>query len=782
MNVNVSIKNSNPVDAAKAEELSRLFGLDEKIVSLLISRGIDTEDAINRFLYPDKSMFHDPFGMKGMKEAAERIRKAVADREKVVIYGDYDADGVCAAAILSLYLSSEGLDVFVHIPNRVSDGYGLNEDSLGKIIDAHMPDLIVTCDCGISGIEEVRFALDLGVDVIVTDHHEVSGQVPECIVVNPKQEDCDYPFNMLCGAGVALKVVQALGGLDKMLEFTDLACVATIADLVPLTDENRLIVQLGLKKINEKKNLGLTFLFDALGLENVTSGDVAYKVAPRINAAGRMGDAYRAFELLTTTDVSRAKQIVDEIDGDNLRRKEMCDEMYAEAVEDLNAEDLVNNRAIILSHPSWEKGITGILAARLAGEYNRPVFILVRSGDTYKGTCRSIDGINVHELLVYCRDSLVEFGGHAQAAGFSIVPDKIDEFRKSVNEYLRNFPDELFMPKAYYDAEIKPEEVSYDFVKALELLEPFGNGNNKPLFRMELDNLKIAPCKSNQSHISVTLNSGLQIFAFNYSKLSYQLMSQGKKVVVAELQTSNYGGKQIKGIMKCCAPSSLYINDAVCEGFKYGLLKYVPQNKPEYSLYDDGYLDKISRNLYGTLIIAPDKASYDEYVGKHAYPFFKEFMYATSRNNYSRIIVAPSLEQGNLCFANYDHIVFLRAPLNSGIISHLNSVTKAEILLPENCREDYEVSVNRQVFADYFEAMKKLQNLSFSGFNAYFRHLSKDKPEFKMAQFMFCLDVFEELGFVTVANNPYRIMFNGGKRADLNSSSVYKLIKEKVKE
>lgn len=261
-------------------------------------------------------------------------------------------------------------------------------------------------------------------DVIVTDHHEVSGLVPECIVVNPKQEDCDYPFDMLCGAGVALKVIQALGGLDKMLEYTDLACVATIADLVPLTDENRLIVQLGLKKINDKKNLGLTFLFDALGLENVNSGDVAYKVAPRINAAGRMGDAYRAFELLTTVDVKRAKQIVDEIEEDNLRRKEMCDEMYSEAVEDLNSEDLINNRAIILSHPSWEKGITGILAARLAGEYNRPVFILVKSGDTYKGTCRSIDGINVHELLVGCRDSLVEFGGHAQAAGFSIAPEK----------------------------------------------------------------------------------------------------------------------------------------------------------------------------------------------------------------------------------------------------------------------------------------------------------------------------------------------------------------------
>lgn len=304
-------------------------------------------------------MFHDPFSMKGMHEAVERIEQAVNGKETVVIYGDYDADGVCAAAILALYLSCRGLEVYVHIPNRVGDGYGLNNDSLEKIISAHMPDLIITCDCGISGAEEVRFALELGVDMIITDHHEVSGEIPECIVVNPKQEDCGYPFNMLCGAGVALKLVEALGSRDEMLEYTDLACVATIADLVPLSDENRLIVQFGLERINKRRNLGLAMLFDELDLDTVTSGDIAYKAAPRINAAGRMGDAYRAFELLTVTDVGKIKNIIDEITEDNARRKEMCDEMYSEAVGDIAFENLIDNRAIVLSHPSWEKGITG---------------------------------------------------------------------------------------------------------------------------------------------------------------------------------------------------------------------------------------------------------------------------------------------------------------------------------------------------------------------------------------------------------------------------------------
>lgn len=485
MNVSISQKNSNTIESAAVKKIADDLKLNEKLVELLFLRGIDNEEAIRRFLYPDVDMFYNPLLMKGMSEATARINAAIENREKIVVYGDYDADGVCSAAILALFLISRGLDVFVHIPNRMGDGYGLNTDRLEKIIDQHIPDLIITCDCGISGANEVRFALDLGVDMIVTDHHEVSGEIPECVVVNPKQSDCGYPCKNLCGAGVALKLVEALSSRDEMLKYVDLACVATIADLVPLTDENRLIVQFGLKRLNEKRNQGLSILFDTLDLSRVVCSDIAYKIAPRINAAGRMGDAYRAFELLTLTDVGRLKQIVDEIERDNADRKRMCDEMFDEAVGDLASEDLVHNRAIVLSHPSWEKGITGILAARLTGEYNRPAFIMVKSGDdVYKGTCRSIDGINVHELLVACKDYLVEFGGHAQAAGFSIKYDCIGDFKKAVNEYLTDFSDELFYPKLSYDMAIDVKDVRYDFVEALELLEPTGNGNARPLSRV----------------------------------------------------------------------------------------------------------------------------------------------------------------------------------------------------------------------------------------------------------------------------------------------------------
>ncbi|MFR6640511.1 MAG: single-stranded-DNA-specific exonuclease RecJ [Christensenellales bacterium] len=297
MNVDVVVKNEYPVDPDKVRSIADKLGLNEKFVELLFRRGVASEEDIKRFLYPDESMFYDPFLLKGMNEAVARLDAAIQNQEKIVVYGDYDADGVCAAAILSLFLSKKGLNVLVHIPNRIGEGYGLNVDSLGRIIESELPDLILTCDCGISGADEVKFATELGVDVIVTDHHEISGEIPDCTVVNPKQPDCNYPYDMLCGAGVALKLVEAMSDRKTMLEYADLACVATIADLVPLMDENRLIVQYGLKSLNECKNVGLKVMFDALKLGKITSGDVAFKVAPRINAAGRMGDAYRAFEL-----------------------------------------------------------------------------------------------------------------------------------------------------------------------------------------------------------------------------------------------------------------------------------------------------------------------------------------------------------------------------------------------------------------------------------------------------------------------------------------------------
>ncbi len=295
MNFRLIKRDNTPVDLAETAELSEKLGLHKKITELLFSRGIRGEAAVKQFLNPDQADFHDPFLMKGMRKAAERVQQAIDGNERVVVNGDYDADGVCAAAILTLYLVSRGLKVYPHIPSRTGEGYGLSIDSLERIIEEAEPDLIITCDCGISGKAEVAHTLDLGVDVIVTDHHEVSDEIPECTVINPKQADCNYPVKNLCGAGVALKLVEALGGRGAAMQYVDLAAVATVADLVPLLGENRLIVQLGLMPAN-RRSPGLTALYRDLELaDGLTSGDVAYKIAPRINAAGATRTARSSF-------------------------------------------------------------------------------------------------------------------------------------------------------------------------------------------------------------------------------------------------------------------------------------------------------------------------------------------------------------------------------------------------------------------------------------------------------------------------------------------------------
>ncbi|MBQ8882339.1 MAG: single-stranded-DNA-specific exonuclease C-terminal domain-containing protein, partial [Clostridia bacterium] len=520
-------------------------------------------------------------------------------------------------------------------------------------------------------------------------------------------------------------------------------------------------------------------LFNSLKMENVTSGDIAYKIAPRINAAGRMGDAFRAFELLTSTDRVKIRKIVSEIEDDNGKRKALCDEMYDEAVGDLAFEDMVNSRAIVLSHPDWEKGITGIVAARIANEFKRPTFILVRSGETYKGTCRSVDGINIHELLSYCRDYLVEFGGHSQAAGFSILPENIEPFKVKANEFLSDYADEYFLPKVCYDVEIEEHEATYNFVSALELLEPFGNGNPKPLFKMVIENAKVSPCKNNQNHISVILNGGMQFFAFNYSRLSYQLISQGKKEIVTELQLSNFGGRSVKGMIKTVAPENLYINDSVARGYNYSLLRYAPTKKAKYSHIKWEELGDFMDKLYGNLFVAFSRNTYEKFINSFGKPLFNEYIYATNINNYSRIIVAPEFTD-NLLLSNFENIVFLDAPLNEGIISYINSQTKANVYLCGEVENSYDLSVEREVFAKYFELIKRNQKTNYSNILSYFNYLNKD-GDLSLNQLNFCLSVFEELKFISITRMPFSVSVNTGVRADLASSTIYKTVERGVK-
>ncbi|MBR2968089.1 MAG: single-stranded-DNA-specific exonuclease RecJ [Clostridia bacterium] len=783
MNLKLVKKNVIDVDIKDIEQLSSKLNLPAKFVELLYTRGVCGEQAIKRFLYPNENNFHDPFLMKGMSAAVKRLNLAVENNETIVVYGDYDVDGVCSAAILSLYLAERGATVYTHIPSRINEGYGLNTESIERIIEDCSPDIILTCDCGISGHKEVEVAQDLGVEVIVTDHHEVSDTVPDCIVVNPHQVDCEYPFEYLCGAGVALKVVEAMGGIKDAKKFWELAAIATIADLVPLVDENRLIVQLGLTSVSNIKNLGLkTLLLSQKISGNITSSDIAFKIAPRINAAGRMGDAYNAFELLTSDNLNRINSLIESINEDNSKRKSVCAKLYDEAIEDIKKENIIDRRCIILSHPEWEKGITGIVAARLSGEFNRPSFILVKSGNTYKGTARSIADINIYNLLTNAADLLIEYGGHSQAAGFSILPENIPAFKERVAEYLRGFPREYFEPMLTYDIEISESEISQKLIDCLELLEPTGNSNTKPFFMLNESKVKVQPCKSNILHTQITLPDSFQIFAFNNYNKNHFLTTDGKKSLVVEFQTNIYNGKEyIRGILRGISIEKLTFSDEVAAANFIKMTALTSSNEPKFQKYDPIKInDIIGDNIYGTLLICGCRKSYEwflkQYKGNSI--ILHDFMFSSLKNNYSRIIVSPEIDE-NLDLYGYEKIIFIDKPISTSIISHINANSNAEVYIPSvdeyNIMED--ISLDRSVFAYYYDAIKRFKDVKSSTLWGFYKSLAT-RVNISLKQFITCLLVFIDIGFVSIPSGEFNIKFNNGVRADLTSSALYRRFEE----
>ena len=771
-----------PIDASAVDKLAKQLPYSKKFIELLLCRGLDTLVKIKEFLGDDVSGFNDPFLLKGMCEAKNRIQQAIEARERVLVYGDYDCDGISSAAILTLFLINNGLDVYTHIPSRIKDGYGLNIKTLEYLIEEFTPDLIISCDCGVTAKEEVAHVFDLGIDTIITDHHEVNHDcLPECIVINPKQLDCNYPTDSLCGAGVAFKVVEACAGLDEALKYVDLAAVATIADMVPLIGENRLIVKLGLLQKN-RKSKGLIALLKNQGFTgDVTSTDIAYRIAPRINAAGRMGDAYRAFELLVSENPIRIAELIAEIDQANNDRKLLSDQMLAEALEDLKYENLIDTNAVVLSHPSWEKGITGILAAQIAQEYRRPTFIVVGT-DICKGTARGASGINIYELLDKCSDLLVEFGGHAQAAGFSIKHDNVEKFKLRLKGLLKDLPKTQLMPSIEYDLNLDENEISEELVRELGLLEPVGIANPRPLFNIYAHKLTITPTKSSHKHSQIVTDNGLSIIAFNNYAQNQFLVGTSKKQLIVELAINNFNNKQeVKATLRGAIPDELTIVDAIA---KANYLKNVSIRKlaePRVKTYLPKELATLlNEKLYGTLIIAGSKKSYDDFLSNHKLDYiYHEFMFWSNSNNYTRLIVSPIFDS-SMNLAGYEKIIFLDTPVGDGLISFINKRSMATIYVPNISNElDFIAGLNtsREALLATYGIIKANSDLSsYSIFN-YFKLLNSRASTITPSDFVYALAVFNELGLIKVNGDPFKITVQTGVKCDLEQSSIFNYIK-----
>ncbi len=453
--------------------------------SLLIRRGVTDEDSYRRFVAPAIGDLHDPSTIHGMDHACERIARAVRDREAIVIYGDYDVDGVTSIVMLQTVLRSLGADVTFVVPHRLIDGYGLKMEVLDRVLVDRNVRLVITVDCGITSVDPVRRALERGIDVIITDHHLPPGTLPEAAaVLNPKQPGCEYPFKELAGVGVAFKLccelIRRNGRKISVESLLKIAAIGTIADVAPLVGENRTIASLGLAGLADVRNPGLRALLKRLGLAGraLRAVDVGFKIGPRINAAGRLASANTAIDLFAVSDEDAAWKLCAELDRMNAERQEI-EQDVRESAEALIAG---GERILVLAGEGWHRGVLGLTAGRIAQRYHRPALVMTIEGDVCVGSGRSIPTINLHEQLEAVHELFTHFGGHEFACGFSLPRTNLDELRRRLHAQFETLDAELFRREARVDGCLTLGDVNAEFLAAHELLQPFGAGNPQPLF------------------------------------------------------------------------------------------------------------------------------------------------------------------------------------------------------------------------------------------------------------------------------------------------------------
>jgi len=537
-------------DIEKVKEISEKFKISELLATVLVNRNIIEDEDVKLFLNPTRNDFHDPYLMPDMKQAVERIIQAIENKEKTIIYGDYDVDGITSITVLTRFLREQGLDISSYIPNRLDEGYGLNKDAIKKIADEGYK-LIITVDCGISGTEEVDYAYSLGMEVIVTDHHEPLDILPKALaVIDCKRKDSKYPFNSLAGVGVAFKLAQAIGirlNLEEKeyLKYLDIVCIGTISDIVPLIDENRVIAKLGLKLVEQTRSPGVRALLNAAAYKDVNSNTVSFGIAPRINACGRMGHERDALDLFLTENIVEANRITDKLNEYNKKRQDIEKRMFEEAVQKIEQEDIKNKNAIVLGGENWHHGVIGIVASKITELYFKPSILICFEGNDGKGSGRSIPGFDLHAALCSSSEYLEKYGGHEMAVGLSLKTENFENFKMKFEELAREAHTEEVIPVIKVDKEITLKDITLDNVKGLKLLEPFGESNKTPVFIYK--NLKIDSIRalSEGKHLKLTLKDGntvVNAIGFNIGQYSEEYLIGDKIDVIGILETNSYNG------------------------------------------------------------------------------------------------------------------------------------------------------------------------------------------------------------------------------------------------
>ena len=551
------------VENEKVEELQKKHNINKLLSTILVNRGIIEENQIEKFLKPKRSDFYNPYEMPDMTIAVERIVKAIENKEKIIIYGDYDVDGITSVTVLKSFLEERGIHPAEYIPNRLDEGYGLNKKAVEQIAKENYT-LMITVDCGISAIEEVEYASKLGIETIITDHHEPGNELPKAIaVVDAKRKDNTYPFRNLAGVGVVFKLIQAIGmklELDEKeyLKYLDIVCIGTISDIVPLVDENRVIVKLGLKLVEQTRNLGLRAILQASGYSKIDSSTISFGVAPRINACGRMGHQEEALKLFLSKEINEVNELTQRLNEYNRLRQETEKNIYNDAVMQIEKDGLANQNTIVVMGKNWHHGVIGIVSSKITEMYFKPSILLCEEDDFGKGSGRSIPGFDLYEALTECNDLIDKFGGHSMAVGINVKKDKFEQFKNKLEQIAQERQIEEIVPILKIDAQISLDELNKDMVDSLKELEPFGEENKTPLFVFK--NLKIDSIRalSEGKHLKLTLKDTKNIvnaIGFNLGELANDYRIGDKVDVVGNLEINSFNGVDniqinIKDVMK----------------------------------------------------------------------------------------------------------------------------------------------------------------------------------------------------------------------------------------
>lgn len=753
--------NFSPEEKKSVKEFAAKLKVSVTTAGILYARGIADEEQMRAFLAPSKKNFLSPFLMSGMKEAKEMITRARDEEWRVAVFGDYDADGIGALSILYRALKEFGIEPYLHVPER-TDGYGLSIEAIDKIFDEFLPDLFITVDCGISCAEEVEYIKEQGAYVIVTDHHELAKTLPDCIVVNPKIKD-DYPYDNLCGAGVAFKLATALIG-EKANGLLDFCALSTVADSVPLLGENRDIVSEGVKLIEHDPRPAFSALLG--NTAEVSAQTLAFTIAPRLNAAGRMGDAASALRLFTSDDEEEIYALAQKLTDYNAARQKYCEELHAEANAIVKEKGAAGH--IVMAYGEhWNAGFVGIVAARLAEEYSRPCLLFVKNGNTYRGSARSVESVNIFEALTACSEYIEGFGGHAQAAGVNVKEENFEALEKALDEYLAtHYTKEDFIPKIPVVGELEGDPLV--IARELDMLEPFGVGNRKPMFTYRAGALNATPMKALSPHLVVT-GASMEFTYFNGIKQKSLLESAVEKNLVYELNLSKFRGRErARGYIRAITYDSRTCSSADGEIFENNLLSLARKSL--------GTRDTVNLNEAETHKLIGELLAKGEYgvcfiaTRRQTLEAFPELdlageIFRLSAGGQNALLISPAEDAD---FSGYKTLVFLDSP------RFFPAKAKGQTVYC-NCErsgyEDFEGLVaDRETLSRIFVAVRA-NSYAVRGETPWKATLCCDALGFDGAEFAFALAVFEELGLIKLTADG--VFLQKGVRRELTESAIF---------